>query len=86
MLWLSDNRKRTLSASEGSVPAIAPARAAVSDSTSSVDNVRMAIAERSITRTNENDHEGLLVLDHFHNATEELLNQLSGFGEPAREE
>ena len=36
--------------------------------------------------TDQNDHKGLFVFDHLHDAAEQSLDELSRLGKPAREQ
>ena len=77
----------TLSASDGSVPAIAPARAAVKDSTSSAAIVNSRrFCKRAHEHTNQDNHKGFLIFDHLHDAAEQFLDELPGLGKPTREQ
>ena len=68
--------ERTRRPSEGSVPAIAPARAAVRDSTSSVyRNIQQErIVKEKIVHTNQDYKKGILFFYQLGNTVEEPLN------------
>lgn len=73
--------------SEGSVPATAPARAAVNDSTSSRYSGKRRYDGAGIcVHTNQDDHKSIFLLNEFVDATEEPLDQLPGLGEPLGEQ
>jgi len=77
----------TRNPSEGSVPAIAPARAAVKDSTSSTEMRReqatMAMQEE---QTNQHDNKRVFFLYHVCDTTEQALHEFTRFREPTREQ
>ena len=72
----------TLSPSEGSVPAIAAARAAVKDSTSSMKQIQITGHDPTKlvgnARTYQDHNEAVFLFNHFHNASEKALNELPG--------
>lgn len=85
----------TRSASDGSVPLAAPARAAVKLSTSSACRARpegeVSLARPSTSggqerRTDQHHDETRLVLDHLGHGRKQLLDELARLGEPLGEE
>lgn len=78
---------RTRKASEGSVPAIAPARAEVSDSTSSiVAYIRERVYGRiTLHHTNQHNDESILIFNHVCDGTEQSLDEFSRLREPSGE-
>lgn len=71
----------TRSPSDGSVPAIAPARAAVRDSTSSEEH-KTAIKIVKEPATYEHHQERVFFICQFCDAGEQALHELSGLREP----
>lgn len=74
------------------MPAMAAARAAVKDSTSSKEEVEAPIQIRfdelggRLYPTYQNHNKAVPLLNHLHNAPEQPLNELPGLREPFGEE